>query len=74
MPDQVGAVHFAFVFFDEFFRARERHLIDIFVNLFSGHTDTSVDDAQGLGLFVEFDMNGQIAQFAFGLTKIGQGL
>ncbi len=72
MPNQICTFHFTFIFFHEFLRARESNLVNVFVNFLSSHTDTTVDDAQGFFFFIQLNVDGQIAELAFGFAQIGQ--
>ena len=69
--DCVGVI---LVFVEEIGYARERNLIDIFVNLLLGHTDTAVADGQRAFLCVETDANGKVAQFALEVAAFGKRL
>ena len=62
------------VFVKEIGYARECNLIDIFVNLLLGHTDTSVADGQRAFLCVETDANGKVAQLALEVAAFGKRL
>ena len=68
MADDGGCV--VLVFFNELFSAGEGDLVDIFVDLFGGHTDTAVGDFDRI--VIETDMYGQISQFSFELTDGSQ--
>ena len=72
MADDVGGVG-AFVFLHKLLGAGEGDLVDIFLHLFFGHTDTAVDDAEGFGIFVHLHLDGHVAQFHIGLAEAHQG-
>ena len=52
--------------------ARECNLVDIFVNLLLGHTDTAVAD--GYCALAKRNVNGKVAQFAVKLAFCSQSL
>ena len=60
------------IFLQEIIGAGEGDLVDVAVNLFSGHADASVTDGQCARFFVDADAHGQVAQFTFKLTFHGE--
>ena len=60
-----------FVLLKEIVSAREGNLVDVFVNLFSGHTDTTIADSECLGLLVNRYVYSQIAQLALEIALHG---
>ena len=72
VANKICTFHLAFVFLYKLFGTWEGHLVDVFVNLFCGHTNTTVDDAQRLCFFIHVNVDGQVAQFPFSFAKVGQ--
>ena len=62
------------VLVEEVVHTRESNLIDVFVNLFFCHTDTTVTDGKRTLFAIQFYLNGQITQLAFVVTTISQRL
>ena len=54
------------IFLNEFFSSRKCYLIDVFINFFSCHTNTTVGDCDSL--VVKFNPDYQIAHFTFELA------
>ena len=75
MPNQ--CVHFCltfcFEFFHKFFSARKSNLVDILFNLFASHTNAFILNGDRLFLFINRNLNGNIAQLIFVFTKRGKG-
>ena len=63
--DGVGIV---LVFLQEVIGTGEGNLVDVFVDFFGCHTQTTVTDGDGTVVLVGFYADGQIAQFPFELT------
>ena len=49
-------------------------MVDVFVDLLSGHTESAVADGQRLGIFVELDVNRQVAELALEVALLRQCL
>ena len=62
------------VLVEEVVHTRESNLIDVFVNLFFCHTDSTIADGERALFTVQLYLNGQITQFAFVVTTISQRL
>ena len=73
MTNHSPLVDLAFVGFDKLRRTREGYLVDVLVDFFRRHTDTSVADGNGLFLFIDIHMNAQVAQFSAEFAQITQG-
>ena len=52
------------ILIEELLGTRECNLVDVFVDLLGGHSDTAVGDGQRLGIFVGSNMNCKAAEFA----------
>ena len=74
VPNHGGRVYLAFVLLHKFFRAGEGHLVDVLVHLFGGHANASVYNADLLLFLIDLHANGQVAQFAFELSQVGEVL
>ena len=69
-----NAADLVLVLFQEFARGRERNLVDILVDFFFGHTDTFVDDLQGLLLLIQLDTDLEVTQFGLAVAGGSEGL
>ena len=63
---------FTLVFIEELCRARKCNLVDVFIDLFFGHSDASVPDGEGLGFFVANDLDGGVAFDRRDFSKLRQ--
>ena len=59
------------IFFYELFSTGKCDLVNVFVNFFGCHTDTTVRNLDDL--VVETNLNGQVAQLSFEFTDRCQG-
>ena len=60
------------VFVEEFFRTRESNLVDVFVYLVGCHAHAVVGNSYRTGLFIDCDIDFQIACFTLELSYRGQ--
>ncbi len=56
----------------EFRGAGKGHLIDVFFDFISGHANAVINNREGFGLFVDFDLNFEFGLCFFGLANYGQ--
>jgi hypothetical protein len=63
-----------FVFFDKFFGARKRDLVNILLHFISRHADACIGDRQRFLCFINGDHNFRIAHLARKLTRVGNHL
>ena len=75
MSDNVGGFGLALrlELGDELLRAREGDLVDVLVDLFGVHADAAVVHGEGLFLFVDFHLDGEVAQLPLELARGSQG-
>ena len=69
--DLVGVV---FVLVEEVGDARKGYLVDVLVDFFLGHSDASVADGERALVFVEADVDGQVAQLSLEVALVGECL
>ena len=53
------------IFAEEFLGAGECNLVDVFIDVLSGHSDAMVGDSEGAGFFVDFHFDAHFAEFSF---------
>ena len=68
-----NGLRIVFVFFEKFLSARKSNLIDVFFNLSSRHTNSSVGNCKCSFIFIYRNAYGQVAKFTFKFANRSQG-
>ena len=67
-----NGLRIVFVFFEKFLSARKSNLIDVFLNLGSRHTNSTVGNCKRTFLLIYRNAHSQVAQFTFKIANRSQ--
>ena len=72
MANHGTLVDLALVRVNEFSSTRKGHVVDVLVDFVGCHTDSAVADGDGLFLFVNVDVNAEVAEFPREFAEVAQ--